>query len=354
MSFFTGQAKPQFGKEPPFTVPFQPFSEKYTDGGNSSAYQSISFMSAYQHRSFEEIRVNDYAWGRLGPGFFTKNSKMANNNTPSKGSSKRPFGSGDTFNNFDPADFSAASSGSGNASSSGFGADKLPTPGFFGGSPGMFGTTLSSSDATKSPFGSSANVESGLFGAATSGIDAPESPFGSSGNSKPTLFGTSPSSNDANKSPFGTTANAKPGLFGTASPGKNAVRPQGSSLSLPKTGVFGAASPQTNATHPQSKPSLFGAAPASTGGAKTTSHTFGQVKPGNFGASEFGDFVKSSTSVSTPAVDAVASNALISTNGGDANSNAIIGSNTRYAAANGPVSFASRPFGRRLMATARK
>ncbi|KAM0716776.1 hypothetical protein Q7P37_008221 [Cladosporium fusiforme] len=166
-------------------TPFSPFTEK--DGAGSSqtsAYQSITMMPAYQSKSFEELRVEDY---------------MQNRRLPQSGS----FGGGNTFGGFGGQNNTAAP-----ATQSGGGL-------FGGGNTGATGGFGATNNTTSTGFGANTNTSSG-FGASNTGGGL----FGG-GAAKPAtgggLFGNNAASSGTSTGGFGgATSGSGGGLFGNS------------------------------------------------------------------------------------------------------------------------------------------
>ncbi|GAA5851184.1 hypothetical protein JCM8547_004158 [Rhodosporidiobolus lusitaniae] len=241
-------------------------------------FQSITCMPQYNHWSFEELRLQDYAAGRKGPSA-----------TPAFGSA---FGASST-----PA-FGASNTGSTGG-------------GLFGSTPstGAFGQPASSTPA----FGQSNTTGGGLFGSntgATSTFGQPAQPatggglFGSAATSQPAQTGGLFGSTTATSTPFGQPAApaATPafGGFGAAAAPKPATTgfSFGGASTTPAAGTAGGglfgqpAQPAAGATNPFGQPAqpaagggLFGQ-PAQPAAGAAPSFSFGQPaaqKPSLFG-----------------------------------------------------------------------
>ena len=242
-------------------TPFQAFSEKENNTGATSVYQSVTFQPPYAGKSFEELRVEDYAQGR----------RFGNTNGQAGG-----FGQSTGFGGFGATTSGGGSvfgSNTATAGSTGFGAS---TGGGFGSTnTGGFGSNASaglslfggqSKPATTSLFGTTNNTSTGGFGSNTGG-----SAFGGGGgfgsntqsNTGGSVFGNNnqqtksawggfgSTTNNNTTSGFGSNANANTALSMFGGGNNNNTNTGGS--------VFG----QTNQQQQQSNP--FGA-PASTGG----------------------------------------------------------------------------------------
>ncbi|KAF2770538.1 hypothetical protein EJ03DRAFT_381996 [Teratosphaeria nubilosa] len=253
-------------------VPFNPTNEKDGTNGATQAYQSISFQEPYKNKSFEELRVEDYAQGRrygntngqagsfgTTTGFGGFNSNAGNANTG--GSTFGGFGGsgsntgGGLFGN------QAANNNSGGGL---FGAQNKPAGG------GLFGNTASSAPSTG--FGTStANSGSGLFGNNASNTS---NPFGASSNTGGGLFGGSNNQ----------TTNTGGGLFGNNA--TNQIKP-----------AFGGFGTSTQQNQQQSNP-FGGASSTNTGGGlfggqnqqnQQQSNPFGGATNTNAGGGLFGN-----------------------------------------------------------------
>jgi nuclear pore complex protein Nup98-Nup96 len=285
-------------------TPFIPFTEKDAGATSSSSYQSITMQPAYQNKSFEELRVEDYMQNRRLPqsgsfgggaatggstfGGFGQSATAApaaqtggglfGNNAGTTGG----FGASNTTNTGFGANATAnTGTGFGGAATGGglFGAPKPATGG------GLFGNAASTATTTGGFGGATAGSGGGLFGntgAQTntgSGFGGAAGGFGAAANTNTGggLFGAQ--NNQTQNKPafggFGQTANT--GAAGTGGFGQTntAQQPQGG-------GLFGGAAANTTNTggglfgNTQNKPAgggLFGG--GNTGAATTGGGLFG-------------------------------------------------------------------------------
>eukprot|EP00804_Cyclotella_cryptica_P021975 CCRYP_000914-RB/>CCRYP_000914-RB protein AED:0.16 eAED:0.16 QI:283/0.93/0.94/1/0.87/0.82/17/2644/1620 len=226
--FGQAPAAPAFGSPAPtFGAPSK------QDGSTSIVLQSITAMSQYENKSFEELRVEDYMAGNKG-------QQQQPQQTPAGG-----FG--------------------------GFGAAAQPAP-----ATGLFGAPAPAPTGG-GLFGSPAPVTGGLFGSAPA-TAPPTGGFGGFGTTPAPAFGAPAPATGL----FGAPAAApKPGgLFGSPAPapafggfGSTAPAPAfGAPQPAPATGLFGApaAAPKPGglfgAPAPAPTGGLFGAAPAPAAG----------------------------------------------------------------------------------------
>lgn len=245
-------------------VPFQAFSERDGTAGQTSSYQSLGFQDPYKNKTFEELRVEDYAQGRRfgntngqagGFGQSTGFGGFGATNTSSAGS---PFGNNTATsgaNNFGGfgGNTGGASSSFGNNTGGGLFGQNKPA------APGLFGNTASSAPATGG-FGGTASSGGGLFGNNAGG--------GFGANAGASSAGANPFGGNAGQqqsNPFGTsTTNTGGGLFG------NQNKPAGGGLfgntNTSGTGgsLFGGNNQQAQPQQQQSNP--FGSSTAGTGG----------------------------------------------------------------------------------------
>jgi nuclear pore complex protein Nup98-Nup96 len=233
-------------------TPFVPFTEKDGTGASStSSYQSITMQPAYQNKSFEELRVEDY---------------MQNRRLPQSGS----FGGG------------AATGGS---TFGGFGQSATAAPaaqtggGLFGNNTGTTGG-FGGAAATNTGFGANAtaNTGSGFGGAATGGgmFGAPKPATGGG------LFGNAASTATTTGGFGGATAGSGGGLFGNTGAQANTGSTFGGAA-----GGFGGGAANTNTggglfggqnNQTQNKPAFGGfGASANTGATGATGTGFGQT-----------------------------------------------------------------------------
>lgn len=278
-------------------TPFQATTEKEGATGQVSSYQSVTFQAPYSNKSFEELRTEDYAQGRIhgnsngqagsfgqstGFGGFGANTNSTGGgafggNTATSGStgfgaSSGGFGSTNTAGGFGsntntggglfgnqnkPAGglFGAQSSA---PSTGGFGSTSGSGGGLFGGG-GGFGTNTNTNQSGGGLFGGNTQTQNkpafGGFGSTTNTGGG----FGSNTNTGGGLFG-----NSAN-----TNSNAGGGLFGNQN-----NQPQGG-------GLFG----QSNATTggglfgSQNKPATTGLFGSSTNTSNTGGGLFGAQNP---------------------------------------------------------------------------
>lgn len=279
--------------------PYQAMHEAEPTGTGTGTYVSISKMSAYQHKSVEELRYEDYlkrtdpaaaqAAAALNPPSATATSVTgagAFGSTPSAfGATAQPaatsafgstggFGASTTTSGFGGSSFGATTSSGFGATTSSFGGfGSQPATGTTGSSGGLFGGGARSAFGTSSP-----TQPTGAFGApTTSGFGA--APGGGTG-----AFGTTSGFGNAfgatatpqQQSAFGgfgaTTAPAAGGFGSTSAFGKPAA--------TSGFGGFGSTSAAAPAT---SGFSSFGA-PAQQGG---TSSLFGNAAPAASTGSSF-------------------------------------------------------------------
>ncbi len=214
-------------------TPFQPTTEKEQGTNATSAYQSITFQQPYLNKSFEELRVEDYAQGRRfgnsngQAGSFGQSTGFggfgATNNTSTAGGM---FGGSNTATS-GTTGFGATGGGFGNTNTGGgFGSTNTTAGGLFGNSQakpattGLFGASNTAAPAAGG-FGSTANnTTGGLFGGGGGG--------GFGGNAAQTntgggLFGNS-AQQQQNKPAFGgfgaTNTNTNTGTgFGASNTG---------------------------------------------------------------------------------------------------------------------------------------
>lgn len=263
------------------SVPYQVTT--HSDGNDSIALQAITAMPGYQEKSFEELRMEDYAAGNKG-------------SQGAAGTAGTSTGFGG-FGSPSPASTTGGLFGS-STTTTGFGS---PTPAanttsVFGApaaapSTGLFGAPSPAPTTTGGLFGSPAPSTGGLFGA-----PAPAPATG--------LFGAAPA--PATGGLFGAPAPAPAtgGLFGAPAPAPATGGLFGAAAPAPATGgLFGAPAPApaagglfgSPAPAPAPATGLFGAAPApATGGlfgapapAPATGGLFGAPAPvtgGLFGA----------------------------------------------------------------------
>ena len=255
------------------STPFQAFAEKDSGTNQTSQYQSITFQSPYQNKSFEELRTEDYLQGRrygntngqagsfgtntgFGSGMFGANNNTSTNNTTSGGlfgTGSGP-GGGTTFagfgsNNNNSTATNTTSGFGGNTSGGLFGNQNKPA------STGLFGNTANSGTSTGG-FGATPSSGGGVFGGGSG--------FGANNASNTTggMFGAA--NNTDNKPAFGgfgasttstgfgnTNTNTGGGLFG----GNTANTTTGG-------GLFGA----NNNQQQQQSSNLFGSSNTNTGG----------------------------------------------------------------------------------------
>ncbi|KAK5173971.1 uncharacterized protein LTR77_001050 [Saxophila tyrrhenica] len=224
-------------------TPFQPVTEKDPGASTSSAYQSITMQPPYNGKSFEELRVEDYAQGRR---FGNSNGQAGS------------FGQSTGFGGFGANNNNTSTAGGGL-----FGGNNTATAGGggFGSNTGGFGSTN-----TGGGFGSTNNTGGGLFGS-TQNKPATGGLFGASNTSGTTTGG------------FGSTANnTGGGLFGGGGGGGfGASTTQNNNTG---GGLFGN---NNNQQQQQNKPA-FGGFGAST----TNTNTGGGYGSTNTGGGLFG------------------------------------------------------------------
>lgn len=258
-------------------TPFQAFQEKEQTGTGMQAFQSITFQDPYKSKSFEELRVEDYAQGRrygstngqagafgqsTGFGGFgnTNTSTTASTGGGLFGSTTATTG-GTGFGGFGANNNANTTSGFGQNNTGGglFGQNK-PAGG------GLFGNTAASSAPATGGFGTGTSGSTGgLFGNSS---NTNTGGFGQSNITGGGLFGNT-SNQQQNSNPFGqSSANAGGGLFG-----QQQNKPAGGGLFGNTTtgtntggGLFGNTNTSTNTggglfgagnTQTQNKPSGF-------------------------------------------------------------------------------------------------
>ncbi|EME45774.1 hypothetical protein DOTSEDRAFT_71457 [Dothistroma septosporum NZE10] len=320
-------------------VPFQAFTEKDAASNQTSHYQSITMMQPYQGKSFEELRVEDYAQGRRfgnqngQAGTFGQSTGFggstfgANNNTtaPTTGGL---FGGNNnntttTTGNTGFGGFGATNNNT--STTGGFGQTSTNTGGLFGSAQnkpttGLFGNTTNTT--TTGGFGSNTgNTGGGLFGG-SGGFGANNNNqqqqigglFGASNQqqNKPALggFGSTPTNTG-----FGTTNNNTNtgGLFGssTNTSGNTGGGLFGSTNNQPQQqtgGLFGASQNAGGSSlfgNTQNKPAgtgLFGASntTANTGGGLFGSNNNQQQQNTGFGANTGGLFGNNNNNQNKP------------------------------------------------------
>jgi len=248
---FGGQPAAQGPHEGTSAVPFQVTSRK--DNNNTINLQSITAMTQYENKSFEELRFEDYSKGNKG---------TASATTPTAG------GFGGFGAQPAPAPFGAPAPATGG----GLFGQPAPAPGAFG-APAPATGGLFGQPAPAPAFGAAPAPGGGLFGS-----PAP-APFGSPAPAPGGLFG-SPA-----PAPFGAPAPGG-GLFGAKSPAPAFGAPAGGGMfGQPAPAPFGAPAPATGGLFGQPAPAPFGQpAPAPFGApAPTTGGLFGQPTPAPFG-----------------------------------------------------------------------
>lgn len=215
-------------------TPFTPFTERDTTStaNQTIAYQSITCQPAYKNKTFEELRLEDYAQGRRygnsngQAGGFGASTGFGGNNV--FGASNNNTTSGGLFgnNNNNTANTSTGFGGFGSTNN-----NTNTTTGSFGGSGGgLFGQAKpagglfgqQSTAATTGGFGSTAGSTGGLFGGG-SGFGSTNNAtnntsgglFGNNNNQQKTGFGGFGSTtNNTTTTGFGTNSNTSGGLFG--------------------------------------------------------------------------------------------------------------------------------------------
>ncbi|KAK5131637.1 hypothetical protein LTR08_000764 [Meristemomyces frigidus] len=299
-------------------LPFQAITEKEAQSNATVSYQSVTFQEPYKNKSFEELRVEDYAQGRrfgntngqagsfgqstgfggfgqtntstAGGGLF--GSQQGQQNTAASGSTFGGFGNNANTNTTTPAanPFGANTGGM-------FGAQKPAAAGLFG---------APATGASTGGFGSTASGTGGLFGNqqnnqpqtnAFGGAAAPTTGGG--------LFGSQPNNQQASNAFGGTSTTG--GLFGGQNPQQQPKPAFGGFGQTGSTGggMFGG----QNNNQQQQQSNAFGGTAANTGGgifgnqnkpvggglfgapaANTTTGggMFGSLNQGNTGASLFG------------------------------------------------------------------
>ncbi|KAK5119757.1 hypothetical protein LTR85_007333 [Meristemomyces frigidus] len=231
------------------TVPFQPFQEKEGATNVTQAYQSVTFQEPYKNKSFEELRVEDYAQGRR---FGNANGQAGS------------FGQSTGFGGFGQTNTSTAGGGL-------FGSQPAQNTTTSGSTFGGFGSTAAPAANTSNPFGGGSTggglfgnqnkpAAGGLFGN-TASTGANTGAFGSTAGSGGGLFGNQ--NNQQQSNPFGGAAatNTGGGLFGSQANTQQASTGFGASNT--GGGLFGAQNNQQ-----QNKPAFGGfGQSANTGGA---------------------------------------------------------------------------------------
>ena len=289
-------------------VPFNAFQEKEGQSNASVAYQSLTFQDPYKNKTFEELRVEDYAQGRRygntngQAGSFGQSTGFGgfgqtNTNTGTGGSSlfgnqpqntttgSSTFGGFGNNTNTNANTNTANPFGSSTTGGGMFGANKPAGSSLFGNNNATPGTTTGG-------FGSTATTGGGLFGNQQNQQQPQQNnPFGSStANTGGSLFGNN-QNQQQNNNAFGSTSNTGGGLFGAQTqPQQNKPAFGGFGASTNTGGTFGGNTntggglfgAQNNQQQPQNNP--FGASTNNTG-----SSLFGnQNKPaggGMFGSS---------------------------------------------------------------------
>ncbi|KAH9810923.1 nucleoporin sonb like protein, partial [Teratosphaeria destructans] len=252
-------------------VPFNPTNEKDTANGATQAYQSISFQDPCKNKSFEELRVEDYAQGRR------------------YGNTNGQAGSFGTTTGFGGFNSSASNTNTGGSTFGGFGGSGSNTGG------GLFGNQAANTNSAGGLFGAQNKPAGGsLFGNTAS--SAPSTGFGTStANSGGGLFGNN-TSNTSN--PFGASSNTGGGLFGgnnnqTTNTGGGLFGNNATNQNKPAFGGFGTSTQQNQQ---QSNP--FGASSTNTGGGlfggqnqqnQQQSNPFGGASNTNTGGGLFGN-----------------------------------------------------------------
>ena len=235
--------------------PFQ--ATRKVDGTSSINFQSITAMGQYEHKSFEELRVEDYMAGNKGSqgqaqqqqgagGFGSSLSSGFGAPAPAAGGYGAPAPAAGGFG------FGAAPAPSGGLFGSpapapapgGFGFGAAPAPAPVGG--GMFGGGAPA-PAGGGMFGGGASAGGGLFGSAPA-------PAGGGG-----LFGSAPA------------PSAGGGLFGSAPAPAGGGGLFGSPAPAPAGGMFGAPAPAPaggmfGSPTPAPGGGLFGSTPAPAAG----------------------------------------------------------------------------------------
>jgi len=291
--------------------PFNPVTEKDGTTSGTSLYQSITCMDPYKVKSFEELRVEDYAQGRR---FGNTNGQAG-----AFGQSTGFGGFGQTQNSGTGGLFggtqqnTAAPSGSsfggfGANASGGFGNNTSGT-GLFGQNKpaggGLFGNTASSAPSTG--FGTTTSGGSGgLFG---NNNQTQTNPFGGSTTTGGGLFGQQ-NQQQQQGNLFGST-NTGGGLFGSQQPQQQQNKPFGGFGSSTNTGTgFGGSNQggglfgggQQQQAQPQQSGSLFGSSNQNTGGSLFGQQNkpaggglFGSAPQGNTGGGLFGNNAQNNT-----------------------------------------------------------
>ncbi|KAK4503229.1 hypothetical protein PRZ48_006657 [Zasmidium cellare] len=225
-------------------APFQATTEKDGTSNQTSSYQSITMQPAYQGKSFEELRVEDYMQGRrygnsngqagtfgqsTGFGGSTFGGNQTNNasSTPSLFGNNNNQSGGSTFggfgNNQNTSNTTGGFGSTNNTTGGGlFGASK-PLGGGFGSSQTSGATTggfgNSTSGSTGGLFGNNTNTSNtggGLFGNNNQQQNKPAfGGFGGTTNNTTSSFGNNTSTGGGGMFGGGTTNNnTTGGLFG--------------------------------------------------------------------------------------------------------------------------------------------
>lgn len=278
-------------------TPFQAFVEKDQGTTGSSAYQSITFQQPYQNKTFEELRVEDYAQGRrfgnsngqagsfgqsTGFGGFGSNTSTAGGMFGGNTATSGTTGFGQNTGGFGASNTGGGFGSNANTGGGLFGQNK-PAAG------GMFGS--STSGTTTGGFGSTSNnTGGGLFGGGGGGFGSNTAQTNTGGG----LFGNNQPQQQQNKPAFGgfgATTNTTSG-FGNTTTGGGLF---GNSNTTQNTGggLFGQNNQQQQ-TQQNSNP--FGAANTNTGGGlfgnnqnkSATGGLFGNTTNTNTGGGLFG------------------------------------------------------------------
>ena len=256
MGASTGQAQGQGQGRGTMVAPYQ--ASRKADGTTPISFQSITAMAQYEHKSFEELRVEDYMAGNKG-------SQGQQQSQPAAGGAfgAAPVGGGGAFGAPAAATGTFGSPTPAPGGFGGFGASPVPASSAGGG--GLFGsssTPAPSFGAAPAAYGAAPAGGGGMFGggapaAAPGGMFGGAAPAPAAGG----MFGGAPAG-AASGGLFGSTpAAAQGGLFGS----NPVAAPSGGMFgstpaAAPGGGLFG------NTSAPAAGGGLFGGTPAAAGG----------------------------------------------------------------------------------------